>query len=186
MKKFLGILALSAVVGTALVVLREDANAMPPPPKQVVSVVCDGSIQCCNGTGMTAQGPRQFVYNVKVPGGGLVSVTSIDVGTHDGNIADYLNLVRPAGWSLSILPGSPPDPGNVCTNHGGVSAINGMCPYILHFSGPAKTSNFTLAYDFALNWDIHDANWQASNGNHALWTSPVGLGQGPVHSPKMQ
>lgn len=186
MKKLFALLALATFVGGAAIVLHEQADAMPPPPLPVVRVICDGNIACCNGTGVTAQGPRQFVYNVKVPSGGLVSVSSIEVGVHmlDAHgLADYTNLVMPAGWTLTAVPASRPDPGFVCTNHGNSTAINGACPLVLRFSGPPKTSNFTLAYDFAHNWDIHDADWKASNGNKANWTKPVGLGEGPLHSP---
>jgi hypothetical protein len=184
MKKVIGVLAFAAILGGAIITLRMRADAMPPPPLPVVKVVCDGSIQCCNGSGMTAQGPRQFIYKVQIPGGNVVSVSSIEVGTHiDNNLADYVNLVMPAGWALTIPARTPVDPGFVCTQHGNVSAVGGNCNYVLRFSGPAQTSNFTLAYDFVHNYDVHDANWKASNGNQANWTKPVGLGEGPLHSP---
>jgi hypothetical protein len=188
MKKLLGFLALAAAAAGAAVVLRNQAQAMPPPPLPVVRIVCDGNIQCCQGSGMTSAGPRQFIYRVKVPTGGLVSVSSVDVGVHMLDVhglADYVNLVMPAGWTLTAVSGTPPDPGFVCTPHGNVSAIGGNCNVILRFSGPPQTSSFTLAYDFDHNWDVHDANWKASNGNRANWTKPVGLGEGPLHSPMM-
>ena len=178
MKKLLGGLALAVLGVGAFLFLRDRADAMPPQLSPVVRVVCDGNIQCCQGNG-----PRQFVYRVKVPSGGLVSVTNIEVGTHDPNLADYINRIMPAGWTLSILSASRPDPGFVCTPHGNFTSIASACPYILRFAGPAQTSNFTLAYDFALNWDVHDADWKASNGNRADWTKAVGLGYGPLHSP---
>jgi hypothetical protein len=184
MKKIIGVLAFLTIVTGTVVALRMRADAMPPPPLPVVKVLCDGANPCCNGTGQTPQGIREFVYRVQIPGGNVVSVSSIDVGTHiDNNLADYVNLVMPAGWALTIPAGTPVDPGFVCTPHGNVSAIAGNCNFNLHFSGPPQTSSFVLAYDFVPNYDIHDANWKASNGNRANWTKPVGLGEGPLHSP---
>jgi len=187
MKKIIGVLAFGVVLGGAVITLRMRADAMPPPPLPVVQVLCDGFNGCCNGTGQTSAGIREFVYRVQIPGGNVVSVSSIEVGTHiDNNLADYINLVMPAGWSLTIPSATPPDAGFVCTPHGSTSAINGNCNFKLRFSGPAQTSSFTLAYDFVPDYDIHDANWKASNGNQSNWTKPVGLGQGPVHSPMIQ
>jgi len=184
MKKLISALALAGLVGGVVAATNKDASAMPPPPSQAVRIVCDGGIQCCQGSAL-----REFVYRVKVPGGGLVSVSSIDVGTHDPVLSDYTDLILPTGWSLSILPAPPPpafpDAGFNCTTHGGVSSIVGNCPYVLHFAGPAKTSNFTLAYNFLPNWDTHDVAWKSSNGNSAKWAAQVGLGNGPVHAPLM-
>jgi hypothetical protein len=184
MRKLYALLGLAAVVGVAVVALRKPVEAMPPPPLQPVRIICDGANPCCNGTGITSAGIREFVYNVKVASGGLASVTSVDVGTHiDNNLADYTNLVMPPNWTLTILPVTRPCHGPHCTQHGGTSLVDDSCLFTLHFSGPAKTSNFTLAYDFVPNFDIHDADWRASNGSRARWNLPVGMGDGPIHSP---
>lgn len=175
-KQLLGLSTLAVLVGGAAFVLRDRAEAFPPPPIGLVRVECNGTI--CGGGGA-----REFVYPVKVPAG--QSVTSIRVGTHDNNLGDYTNLIMPAGWSLTIVGGNSTGSGFNFTPHGSVSPTGDTCPYDLVFSGPAQTANFTLAYDFTPNWDFHQAEWKASNGRKAGFSFPVGQGNGPVHSPLM-
>jgi len=175
MKKLLGFLSLAALTAGAVLVLRNPAEANPP--QQLTRVLCNGSNSCCQGTGS-----RQFIYDVQLGGGATVS--SIEVGTHDNNINDYVNLILPTNWTLQIVSGSPVH-NSTCTPHGSLSTPESEtpCSFVLRFSGPAQSTNFTLGYDFIPNWDHHDANWAASNGFAANWGRPVGRGIGPVHSP---
>jgi len=175
MKKLLGFLALAALVGGTVIAVRDNADAMPLTAS--VKIQCAGHNPCCDGTSS-----NKFVYNVKLAAG--VSTTSIDVGTHDGTLSDYTLLTAPTGWSLSIASLTPVDH-LACVAHGTATTIDARCPYALHFSGPAQTSDFTLSYAFGPNWDHHVTNWKASTGDAANWSQPVGTGDGPIHSPWM-
>ncbi len=184
MKRLLSVLALAALAGGAIVTLRLTTQAMPPPPQQVIKIVCDGNIaNCCQGSG-----PRNFYYRVQIPSGGAVQVDRVDIGTDDGNISHYSSFVLPANWTATIVSASPPD-NPACTNHGGNTIAAGNCPYNVRFdkgTGVAQTSNFQLGFDY-IGSTGHDVNWHASllnSSNSANWTKPVGLGLGPVHGPK--
>ncbi|TAJ16063.1 MAG: hypothetical protein EPO68_11775 [Planctomycetota bacterium] len=183
MKKLIAGLFVTALAG-ALVSLAIDSRSEAQQggnPIPVIKVECDGS--GCGGSGNTASGPREFVYHVKVPGGNYVSCTSVEIGVDMSDLPMYTNLVKPPGWIVEILAASPTH-ALATTPHGSTSTPGGTCEYVLKFSGPAMTSHFTLGYDYDANFEAHDANWKVNNNvNRADWTKPVGLGQGPVHSP---
>ena len=184
MKRLLTGLALAGLVGATIVTLHHTTQAMPPPPLQVVKIECDGNIaNCCSGSG-----PRNFYYRIKVPSGGAVAVDRVDIGTDDGNVAHYSNLIAPTGWTASIVSVTKPHDSD-CTVHGVTTGSNGNCTLLMRFSkgtGAAQTSNFDIGFDY-VGEAGHDVDWLASltnSSNSADWTKAVGLGQGPVHGPK--
>jgi hypothetical protein len=180
MKRVLGILALAGIVGGTIALLQVRTEAMPQTPSTVVRLVCDGNNGCCNGTG-----PTNYFYHVNFPSGGAVQVDRIDIGTHDPRTAHYSNFIMPPGWTVSIVPVNPdnwPDKDG-CTLHGVTVNPNFFCSKIIRFTGPAQTSSFTLGFDN--DREAHQATWRCNiTGNKANWAKPVGLGEGPVHSPK--
>lgn len=183
MKRLVTALALAGLVGGTFVALHHTTQAMPPPPSQVVKIVCDGNIlNCCGGSG-----PRNFFYRVQVPSGGAVQVDHVDIGTDDPNLLHYSSFIMPANWTVSIVSPTPQH-NPACTTHGNFTSPSGNCPVTLRFdkaTGVAQTSNFTLGFNW-IGSSGHDVNWIASlanSSNFADWTKKVGLGQGPVHGP---
>lgn len=184
MKKVFGILALAGLVGGTLALLQVTTGAMPPPPSTVVKIVCDGNNSCCMGTG-----PTNYFYHVNFPSGGAVQVSRIDIGTDDPDITHYSGWIEPPGWSHQIIAapaGWQHRPG--CKVHGVTTTPVGDCPFIIRWTPtpptPPATSSFTLGFD--ISRAAHETTWKSSVfGNQANWSKPIGLGEGPVHSPQL-
>ncbi len=121
-----------------------------------------------------------YQYTLTVSANDIVS--SVTIGTHDGQISNYSNWVVPPGWSYTILPSQADDA--AFDVHGVVVQPTGVCPYIIVFIIDQGTVADVGEYDFKFN-NInrpHVAAWTA--GSAATdWTFPIGLGVGPVHSP---
>ena len=177
-KLIMGLVFAGATAAAFLVTQATTEAASPQVISPIVKVKCLGNNACCSNP----TGARNFVYRVVIPGGNHgITVSNLEVGTHDGNIADYVNLLLPAGWTMSIVSGNKR--GRIaCTAHGGTTFPSEQCPYKLVFSGPAQGSSFSLGYDFIPNWDHHDVAW-SSSAVSVNWGKPVGLGWGPLHSP---
>jgi len=131
----------------------------------------------CNGWKCGGSAIEQYHYDV-IPGSNAVS--AVDVGLH--HLFTAINIVMPTGWTVTVNNGMFGD--DPFTVHGVVSTgPSGTCPYILHFSGPSQSSAFVLAYDIVEANQPHDVKWTTSDGAFAVWSKPVGRGQGPIHSP---
>ena len=140
------------------------------------SAICNGNV--CGGAG-----PRNYYYDVSVwP---AEQYTSFGIGVHDPVLAHYANMVMPANWVVGIFGESGwqqlDDP---FTQHGQVSGNSGLCPYTLFWwTGSGQGQPVQQAFfGFDYNAYPHDVGWVCS-GIKENWASPVGMGQGPVHSP---
>ena len=100
----------------------------------------------------------------------------------DGDINHYV-YDGPLDWSMSIVSVArshdiPP------TEHGTVTDKAGTCAFVLRFSGPQKTQNFHVGFDYVQSdARFHDVQWKTSDNRQTNWTFPAGEGKGPVHSP---
>ena len=121
-----------------------------------------------------------YVYEVHPNGS---SITSFDVSVEDGDIGRY-TYHGPANWSMSMVTAARAHDFHA-TEHGTVTGSDGTCPYVLRFSGPAKTTNFQVGFDYEYQDDarFHAVHWKTSGNHQANWTFPVGEDKGPVHSP---
>jgi hypothetical protein len=153
-----------------------------------VSVYCEGSL--CTETSGGVQ--RAYMYEVVLTNAGGIQ---LEVGTHDTYVADYTNWVvelKTGGvwtdvtsqWSESITAdGGWQD--SPFTPHGSISTPTGVCPAEIVWSqhdGATQGTDFLFGYDNPN--PLHDATWYVAPGlGSADWTQPVGMGQGPVHSP---
>ena len=141
------------------------------------TVIDNGNI--CGGAG-----PRNYFYDVSVWPEELF--TSYGIGVHDPVLANYANILVPAGWQVVVKelnPELPPwtMPDDPYTAHGVVSGgPTGLCPYTLFWSGPNGINQFGFGFNY--NADPHDVGWVCS-GIRESWAAPVGAGAGPVHSP---
>ncbi len=79
----------------------------------------------CYGTESGGDGIRQYQYDVwnmeTQLGNPNILLTSLVVGTDDLNIADYTNILMPAGWIFSVQPGGIWENPNLKTPHGQIA-----------------------------------------------------------------
>lgn len=132
------------------------------------SVVCNGQI--CGGNGI-----RAYEYDVY-----RTQVTNFEIGWHCG-LCLY-DVLMPSGWQWQIINVEvyKDDP---FTPHGIVSPWSDYCPQFLRWSGPAVNNPI---FGFNSTCPPHDVGWSVNSPfgpGQENWAAPVGLGEGPVHSP---
>lgn len=165
---------------TYLILALSLALAVPALGTGTLSVGCNGNI--CGGTGATA-----YEYNLSVTEG---AIGQFHVGTDDGNIADYTNIVMPTGWTFNLFAAEPYH--GDYTPHGSIGTINGQCSWYATFTASSPTyelSSVTLGFDNP--YGPHDVGWETHLNDPQTgywqqfenWQAPVGGGTGPVHGP---
>jgi PKD repeat protein len=147
-------------------------------------VICDGT--ACGGGGGGGATPSRYYYTLIAPTGKVLD--HFHIGVHDCDLDNYSNFVLPPGWSVTgIFTGINPLDDDL-TPHGNISAPTGECPCALVFGGPPITSG-VIGYDHA--GPPHDVGWQLELTVSPTWictedwAMPVGMGQGPAHSPRV-
>lgn len=139
------------------------------------TVLCQGNI--CGGGGI-----RNYQYDVTGTGG--LMIHQFHVGTCDPNIADYTNIIGPAGWSFGIA-NILEDHRDAFTPHGGFSAPDGRCLRCAVWTEPengAGVQNALFGFDNPNH--AHDVGWFLNSGLPVEnWNAAVGMGAGPVHGP---
>jgi len=147
-------------------------------PASAATVTC--------GCAPAPAGGWNYVYNVTTGTG----FAELEIGTCDGNAANYTGWIQPAGWGQGGIAGGPiwegADHYSPATPHGQVSpGPVGTCPAkIVWFGNSPAGGPFT--FGFTHPWGPHDAPWWTMSGdavNSEVWTAAVGGGAGPVHSP---
>lgn len=164
---------------TYLILILALALSVPALANGTPSVGCNGNI--CGGTGAT-----NYEYNLSVTSG---LIGQFHVGTDDGNIADYTNIVMPTGWSFILTVGAPLD--GAFTPHGSIGIVSGNCPLYATFTAAEgyELSSLTLGFDNP--YGPHDVGWETHLNDPQTgywqqfenWQAPVGGGTGPVHGP---
>lgn len=144
---------------------------------QADTVTCERPLSPCNQDGL-----RDYYYDVTIGAGS--SLSTLVVGTLDGNINDYSNWVMPTGWAYELVTNS--DPALLYdipyTNHGVGTENDGMVPYKIVWSGPAQTTATTYSFGFDNAQAPTDVGW-AIDYAATNWSALVSDGAGPVHAP---
>ena len=140
-----------------------------------------GTTVICNGNKCGGNGPRDYYYDVSM--GVSEQFTSFGVGVHDPVLAHYGNQLIPAGWSVAVNVTAgweqKDDPFHA---HGVVSPWSGQCPYTIFWLDTSSNPLQSFGFGFNYNAAPHDTGWFCS-GVKENWAMPIGMGQGPVHSP---
>ncbi|MCE5323706.1 PEP-CTERM sorting domain-containing protein [bacterium] len=137
------------------------------------SVLCQGNI--CGGGGI-----RNYQYDVSVADG---LIYQFHVGTCDPNIADYSNILMPAGWSFNIYS-ILEDHADKFTPHGQISSADGYCQWCAVWTDTTGQGIASATFGFDNPNSPHDVGWFINSSSAVEnWSMPVGLGDGPVHGP---
>jgi hypothetical protein len=149
----------------------------------------------CDGTASGGGGSREYEYLVEDHS---LSLTDLYIATDGANPVLYQNRLMPADWTLTVESDAFPIDHDVDESpHGSVSEQRGenFVLNVLHFRDYSPGEGLPdgkarFGFDFALlGWQPHDVGWRAvdSGGSRITagnWQFPVGLGVGPVHTPK--
>lgn len=120
---------------------------------------------------------RKYSY-ILTPG--AQGVSHFRVGVHNIGLFNPQNVVMPAGWTCRLVNGRSADRGQLI-RHGNTTTHTGYCNTYMEFYGPAMTQRFQIAFDD--NRPAHTVSWMTSDFSRSKWFRPVGLGEGPIHSP---
>jgi hypothetical protein len=157
-----------------MVTLLALAIAVPATAFAGATVLCQGNV--CGGGGISN-------YQYDVTGTDGLMLHQFHVGTCDPNIANYTNIVGPAGWTFNIFEIIEEHDG--FTPHGGLSQPSGECQLCVVWTegenGPGL-QNAVFGFD---NPNLpHDVGWFINDNVVAeSWAAAVGMGAGPVHGP---
>ena len=134
----------------------------------------------CGGGG----GAYTYQYGISATGG---NIWEFEVGTNDGNISNYTNIIMPFGWSFSITGAGRAD--SVYSPHGSYATADGPCPGSATFTADpgyeVSSGTFGFTNPFAprnVGWEV-DGWYGQYNSWYQMenWEQPVGQGLGPVH-----
>jgi len=184
--------------------------AFAPGKLTATEVFCDGMV--CGGSGVTADGKREYAYDVTA----IPPITDLYIGTDDGEIDNYRDICLPPKWHMSIERNRVPNSldglsiGHHCSAmnpHGGLSSATGTCGFVIHFHGPPSDQSWppeppslSMYWRFGFNYvggsehitRPEDVGWAGFHKgqfiDRADWTRPINgstlSNVGPVHGPK--
>lgn len=145
-----------------------------------VPVYAQGAVVLCQGNICGGGGIRNYQYDVTVSEG---LIYQFHVGTCDPNIADYSNILMPAGWTFGIFS-ILEDHADTFTPHGQISTPTGQCQWCAVWTDSTGqgTAGALFGYD---NPNLpHDVGWFINSSTAVEnWSAAVGMGSGPVHGP---
>ena len=148
-----------------------------------VPAVAVAQLHCYGGKcGCNPMYPRDYCYDSWHPG---QTITMVVVGVCDGNPANYSNFLMPPGWQWVLQTTGMLDDG--FTRKGGISQPSGQCSFCIRFydpTGAGVANGVRVGFNHGTG-SAHDVEWEIGpNLAWCNWAKPVGMGEGPVHSPE--
>ena len=150
------------------------ATSSPAQGGALTRIRCDGT--AVGGSG----GPNQldFYYRIDTKGNWI---DRIDIGVDYLIKSQYTSVEAPPGWQFDIVPDFT---GHdvPATGHGRLTNRSGNCQYVMRWT---RTNPMVGVFYIGFNHpgQIHDVEWDTSDGAATAWNARVGRGQGPIHAP---
>jgi hypothetical protein len=154
----------------------------------------------CQGTESGGGGGLRYEYDVINNSGGPINLVSLTIGTDDIALANYTNILKPAGWNFAIGGGGYWRNKCIKTPHGQIAPSGGGTPTadtvgsIVFWDpqgvGIALVPNATVLFGFDNPHSSQNVDWFGGPEPMAgaNWGAPVAgpagvYTNGPVHSP---
>jgi hypothetical protein len=141
----------------------------------------------CQSRSCGEPGPRAYTYAVDATGDPIMEFA---VSTNDLDPGDYTNVLMPPEWNFAVEPVGEE---HSCAGYAldGTMSLGACATLSLGrvrwWTDDPACAVETFTFGFDQDWPAEDAGWevQTQEGPAAsvAWTSPVGLGAGPVHGP---
>lgn len=138
------------------------------------------TVTCLSDVCNVAPTDRIYYYGVTAAAAG--TLTTLEIATDDGNIANYTQWIEPAGWDHQIIKNNDLLKDLPYTQHGLITDWDTPSAYRIVWTGPALTTNLTY-FGFNNPNAPEDAAWVTNSPSQANWSQPVAMGEGPVHAP---